>query len=269
MFSKHLGKPRTWIFVPILAALCILLATSFGHAIHAAPQNTHPTAPPAGIPPILPPQQQLVHQGKLIFDYTPKYAPHWTGNTLTCTDCHRLSGTVDYASPMIDLAGLFPLFSKRAGHIITLQNRIQECFVRSENGKPLPANSPEMKALVAYINSLQTTTAKNQPYKYRGLVPLPELTGNPNRGKTIYTAQCAACHQGNGEGIPQAYPPVWGPDSYNTGAGMHQVPKLAAWVQHNMPLQHPGLLTPQQAWDVAAYIHTQPRPQFNEAYKSY
>jgi thiosulfate dehydrogenase len=268
MFSTHRCKPRTLFLVPALATLCVLGAACFSHAIHAAPQDTHPTAPPAGVPPVLSPQQQLIHQGKLIFDYTPKYAPQWTGNALTCTDCHRISGTVDYASPLIDVAGLFPMFSKRAGHLITLQNRIQECFVRSENGKPLPVDSPEMKALVAYINSLQTA-ATRQPYKYRGLVPLPELTGNPTRGKAIYAAQCAACHQDNGEGIPRAYPPVWGPNSYNTGAGMHQIPKLAAWVQHNMPLQHPELLTPQESYDVAAYIHSQPRPQFNEAYKAY
>jgi thiosulfate dehydrogenase len=264
MTIARLRKARTWFLVPALAAGCILAAAGFS-AIHAAQQ----TAPPAGIKPALTPQQQLIEQGRLIFDYTPQYASEWTGNALTCTQCHRLGGTVDYASPMIDVAGLFPMFSKRAGHVITLQNRIQECFVRSENGKPLPANSPQMNALVAYINSLWTNGEKNKPYKYRGLEPIPQLTGNPARGKVIYTAQCAACHQDNGEGIPDAYPPVWGPNSYNNGAGMYHNAKLAAWVLHNMPLQNPGSLTPQQAWDVAAYVNSQPRPHFNEAYKSY
>jgi thiosulfate dehydrogenase len=126
-----------------------------------------------------------------------------------------------------------------------------------------------MNALVAYINSLWTSGVKNQPYKYRGLEPLPQLTGNPTRGKVIYANECAACHQDNGQGIPDAYPPVWGPNSYNDGAGMYHNAKFAAWVQYNMPLQSPGLLSAQEAWDVAAYVNSQPRPHFNEAYKSY
>ena len=269
MFPVRPFASRPWFLVPVLAALSLIAAAVFSGAIHAAPQNSQPTVPPPGTPPVLPPQQQLIHQGKLIFDYTPQYAAQWTGNTLTCTDCHRLSGTADYASPMIDVAGLFPMFSKRAGHVITLQNRIQECFVRSENGKPLPTNSPEMKALVAYINSLWTNGVKNKPYKYRGLEPIPALTGNPTRGKLLYTTHCAACHQANGEGLPDAYPPVWGPNSYNDGAGMFNNANFAAWVQHNMPLQDPGILTPQQAWDVAAYVNSQPRPKLNPAYKKY
>ena len=264
MLPAPFRKARTWFLVPAVAASCILAAAGFSNT-HAAQQS----APAVPQPPALSPQQQLIHQGKLIFDYTPQYAHQWTGNALTCTQCHRLSGTADYASPMIDVAGLFPMFSKRAGHVITLQNRIQECFVRSENGKPLPVNSPEMNALVAYINSLWTNGVKNKPYKYRGLEPIPQLTGNPVRGKIVYTDQCAACHQANGQGIPEAYPPVWGPNSYNTGAGMVHNAKFAAWVLHNMPLQNPGSLTPQQAWDVAAYVNSQPRPHFNEAYKSY
>jgi len=264
MLPAHFRNLRTWFLLPAFAAVCVFTAASFT-AIHAAQQS----APAVPQPPDLSPQEQLIHQGKLIFDYTPQYAAQWTGNTLTCTQCHRLSGTVDYASPLIDVAGLFPMFSKRAGHTITLQNRIQECFVRSENGKPLPADSPQMKALVAYINSLWTSGVKNKPYKYRGLEPLPQLTGSPARGKVIYAAQCAACHQANGQGIPDAYPPVWGPNSYNDGAGMAHNAKFAAWVQHNMPLQNPGILTPQEAWDVAAYVNSQPRPHFNEAYKSY
>ncbi len=77
----------------------------------------------------------LAQQGKLIFDQTPKYAPKYTGNQLSCNDCHLQSGTASLAAPMVDLAGLFPMFNKRAGHVISLQNRIQECFTRSEAGR--------------------------------------------------------------------------------------------------------------------------------------
>lgn len=214
-------------------------------------------------------QQAFVDQGKLIFDETPKYAPDYVGNKLACSDCHIQSGTAAYAAPMIDMAGLFPMFNKRAGHVISLQNRIQECFSRSEAGKPLPIDSPQMKALVAYIDWLSRDEIKGKPYSGRGFVKLPQLSGDPVRGKTIYVSQCAGCHGSDGAGVPPILPALWGKDSYNDGAGMNNPNKMAAFVMHNMPQNHPGTLTPQEAYDVSAFIHTMPRQQFNQAYKNY
>jgi thiosulfate dehydrogenase len=214
-------------------------------------------------------QPELIQQGKLIFDETPKYASSYVGNKLACNDCHIQSGTAAYAAPMIDLSGLFPMFNKRAAHVISIQNRIQECFSRSEAGRPLPEDSGEMLALVAYINWLSRDGVKGKAYKGRGLVKLPALTGDPVSGKSIYASQCASCHGSNGAGVPPVLPAVWGPDSYNDGAGMNNVGEMAAFVIHNMPQNHPGTLTPQQAYDVSAYIHTMPRPRFNQAYKNY
>jgi thiosulfate dehydrogenase len=214
-------------------------------------------------------QVELIHQGKLIFDETPKYASSYVGNKLSCNDCHLQSGTAAYAAPMIDLSGLFPMFNKRAGHVISLHNRIQECFTRSEAGRPLPEDSREMQALVAYINWLSRDGVKGKAYKGRGLVKLPPLTGDPANGKSVYASQCAGCHGSDGAGVPPVLPAVWGPDSFNDGAGMNGTAKMAAFVIHNMPQNHPGTLRPQQAYDVSAYIHTMPRPKFNQAYKNY
>jgi thiosulfate dehydrogenase len=212
---------------------------------------------------------ELVHRGKLIFDETPKHASKYVGDKLSCSNCHLKSGTVPYASPMIDMSGLFPMFNQRAGHIISLKNRIQECFARSQNGTPPPEDSPEVLALVAYIDYLSRDQIKGTPYQGRGLVKLDALTGDPVSGKAIYAAQCAACHGANGAGVPPVLPPLWGPDSFNDGAGMHATAKMAAFVAHNMPQNSPGSLSPQQAFDVSAYIHTMPRPKFDEAYKNY
>lgn len=211
----------------------------------------------------------LAQKGKLIFDETPKYAHNYVGNKLSCGDCHLDSGAAAFSAPMIDMAGLFPMFNKRAGHIISLQNRIQECFSRSEAGEPLPENSPEMHALVAYIDWLSRDGVKGKAYKGRGLVKLPALKGNSTAGEKIYAAQCAACHGVDGAGVPPVLPAVWGSGSYNDGAGMNDPAKMAAFVIHNMPQNHPDTLTPQQAYDVAAFIHTKPRPKFNQAYKGY
>lgn len=214
-------------------------------------------------------EMQLVQQGKKIFDETPKYAGQYVGNKLSCNDCHIQSGTAAYAAPMIDLAGLFPMYNKRAGHVISLQNRIQECFARSEAGRPPAEDSPEMQALVAYVRWLSRDQVKGRPYPGRGLVKLPPLEGDPVRGKAVYARECAGCHGSDGAGVPPVLPAVWGPDSFNDGAGMNDPNKMAAFVIHNMPQNHPGTLTPQEAYDVSAFIHTMPRPKFNPAYKNY
>lgn len=212
----------------------------------------------------------LAAQGKLIFDQTPKLASQYVGNKLACSDCHIASGTTDYASSMRDVAGLFPSFSQRAGRVITLTDRINECFVRSENGRPLPPDSPQMLAIVAYIQSLSKGQKQGQPYAKRGLAKLPDLKGDASRGKLVYTQTgCAMCHGANGAGMPPVMPPLWGPDSYNDGAGMNKPEKMAAWVYHNMPQNKPGSLTPQQAYDVSTYVDSMPHPKFNPVFKSF
>jgi cytochrome c len=44
------------------------------------------------------------------------------------------------------VSAFFPSYGARAGRAITLQERINGCFLRSMNGKPIPVESAEMKA---------------------------------------------------------------------------------------------------------------------------
>jgi thiosulfate dehydrogenase len=253
------------------AALCFGVVVGSGIAAGislqpalAAAHSGSQDAPPQ------PAANDLATRGKLIFDHTPKFATQYVGNKLACSDCHLSSGTAEGSAPMVGVAGLFPMFSQRAGRVITLKERINECFVRSENGQPLPSDSPEMLAMVAYIESLSKGQPDGKPYPKRGLVKLPQLTGDPVRGKAVYVETgCASCHGSNGAGMPPVFPPLWGPDSYNDGAGMSQTAKMAAWVYHNMPQTKPGSLTPQQSYDVSAYIDSMPHPKFNPVYKSF
>ena len=59
------------------------------------------------------------------------------------------------------------------------------------------------------------------------------------------------------------YPPLWGTGSYNTGAGIYRLSKLAGYVKGNMPqgtTYLKAVLTDEEAWDVAAYINSRERP---------
>ena len=212
---------------------------------------------------------ERVRRGREMFDHTPQLAGQYVGAKLSCSDCHIQSGTAAYAAPMVDLAGMFPMFNKRAGHVISLEDRIQECFTRSENGRPLPYDSEAMKAMSAYIHWLSRDEKKGRAWNGRGLVKIADLTGDAKLGSSLYQSQCSGCHGTDGAGVPPVLPPLWGPGSYNDGAGMNNPKKMAAFLVHNMPQNHPGTLSPQHAFDVAAYVHTKPRPHFNEAYKRY
>ena len=213
--------------------------------------------------------QDLAALGKRIFHDTPNEARPYVGARLACNSCHLNDGTTPYAAPMTGIAPRFPEFSQRAKRMISLKDRIDECFVRSENGRPLPEDGEEMKALVAYIESLSQQNDGGAEPSGRGLVDLPVLSGDPQRGGAIFTAQCASCHGSEGNGVGSTFPPLWGPESFNDGAGMYGIENMAAFAVRNMPPTSPGSLTPQQAFDVSSYIHSKPRPKYNPSFDKY
>lgn len=74
----------------------------------------------------------------------------WSSGRQGETKCKQPSiailrrGTLSFAAPVVGLPGLFPpVFDKHANRVITFAERIQECFLRSENGRPLPCDGPE------------------------------------------------------------------------------------------------------------------------------
>lgn len=206
--------------------------------------------------------------GMHIFTETPKYASAYVGDQLSCSNCHLQGGTMSYAIALVGAPRWFPMFSERAKRNISLEDRIQECVTRSENGTPLPIDGPEMTALLSYFEWLsQQVSSFATPA--RGLASLPSMEGDPVRGATVYKGQCSTCHGADGAGVPPILPALWGPDAYNDGAGMNQVKKMAAFVLRNMPQNNPGTLTPQQAYDVAAYVASKPHSSYNSAYDIY
>jgi thiosulfate dehydrogenase len=198
----------------------------------------------------------------------------FAGNNLACGNCHLQAGTKKFGIPLFGLYGEFPRHSVRQGREITLEDRFNSCMTRSMNGRPLPGNSPEMRALVAYVKFLSTGVPPGQAVPGLGVGRMPELdrAADPARGAAGYAQHCAACHAPNGVGIRRSLPdtdlgyvvpPLWGSDSFNDGAGMARLINAANFVHFNMPhgadYLHPQL-TPEQAWDIAAYVVSQPRP---------
>ena len=215
-----------------------------------------PATIPAG------PLGDSIRLGIHVFNETPKYAEKYVGNKLSCTHCHIDGGTVSKGMPMVGLPGIFPMYRDREKTVITFEERIQQCFQRSETGRRLPNDGPEMTGLVAYAQWLSKDQVTGRAFPGRGLVELPELNADAAKGSEIYTAQCAVCHGADGAGKLPVAPALWGPNSYSDGAGMNQIPKMAAFVQHNMPQNQPDSLTPQEAYDVATYIHSKSHTVF-------
>ncbi|WP_339109742.1 c-type cytochrome [Thioclava sp. GXIMD4216] len=201
--------------------------------------------------------------------------PDHVGDKLNCTSCHLNAGTVADGSPYVGVTAFFPTYMTRPGKVIDMQERINGCFQRSMNGKPLARDSAEMAAFLAYYDWMRGKTRPEDKVEGRGIGKIDtSLTPDPERGAQIYTAQCAACHGAQGEGVKDAegrvvYPPLWGAESFNIGAGMARTFKAAAFVKHNMPIaMHDGFplgqggLSDQDAVDVAEYFTHMPRPDF-------
>jgi thiosulfate dehydrogenase len=204
-----------------------------------------------------------IRLGRALVHATPEVAGSYVGSALSCADCHLRDGQRRYAAPFAGLSGEFPAWNRRAGRVITLTERIDECFVRSENGTPPPANGRRMTALLAYMAWLSRGVPAGDRVIGRGFPPLPPPARRPSAdaGWALYRQRCAACHGAAGGGHPPSIPPLWGAEAYNQGAGMNHVRTMAAFVHRFMPLHRAGSLTPQQAYDVAAYVHAQPHPK--------
>lgn len=196
---------------------------------------------------------------------TRKHVPEYVGNVLDCNCCHFNAGNTlggkNRGISLVGVTAMYPRFSKRDNKEISLVDRLNNCFKRSLNGKALPKDSLEMEALVAYLAWISHEVMDAPMLPWLGLEPIPSNhIPNPEEGQKIYESCCQICHGRNGEGGTKI-PPLWGPQSFNDGAGMNTLPALSAFVWLNMPHGQPNL-TPEAALDVASYIIGKPRPHF-------
>ena len=210
---------------------------------------------------------ELVLEGKDLFIHTDKLRGKYVNNGLKCVNCHMDAGRHADASPLWAAYTMYPAFRKKTGRVDTFEERLQGCFKYSMNGTAPPAGSRELVALTAYSYWLASKAPVGVSLPGRGYpkVEKPAQTPSIERGAKVYSAQCSLCHGENGAGtqVDAAYvfPPLWGKDSFNWGAGMHRVDTAAGFIKGNMPLGKPNSLSDQDAWDVASFINSRERPQ--------
>jgi len=254
--------------------LNIILVSVLGFTIIQVSQPKIPTPPkkyPSGE------LGKLVELGEEIIMHTNtnKLTKNLVGNDLTCTNCHLDGGRSKTLGTFIGTAASFPAYSPREKTVQTLQDRINNCFMRSMNGKRPIIDTRASIAMVAYITWLsEGVPIKMNPKKpvnnfyskywiNKNTIPLIKKATHRNylNGKKLYQEKCADCHGNDGQGY-EDNPPVWGNRSFNCGAGLAHPHKLATWLLANMPLDDANLSV-NEAVDIAIYIDAQVRPDFN------
>lgn len=224
---------------------------------------------------------EVIRYGYLLTSESPNYMGPmveekemmYAGNNLACKNCHLENGTQAGSASWVGVTKRYPQFRGRENKIGTIEERINGCMERSMNGRKLPEDSKQMQAIVAYMEWLSEDVPEERMAEHTGFAALsiPDVAANPEAGKAVYINECQVCHGEQGQGMRMAdatkgyvYPPVWGDDSYNHGAGMHRVITAAQFIKGNMPFGQATAdnpkLTDEEAINVAAYINSFQRP---------
>lgn len=223
--------------------------------------------------------KESVKYGKDLIMHTSRYlGPNGSveklSNGMNCQNCHLDAGTKIWGNNYAAVASTYPKIRARSGKMENIEKRVNDCFERSLNGRPLKNDSKEMIAIVNYMKFLGTNVKKDSIPQGTGIFALPFLNrpSDSQKGSVIYSNKCASCHGINGEGmlaqnnLEYTYPPLWGSHSYNTGAGLFRMSRLAGYIKYNMPLGATFLspqLNDEDSWDLAAFINSQARPSMD------
>src|SRR6266496_2557484 len=160
-----------------------------------------------------------IRWGYKLFTNTPAEAKQFVPGKMTCANCHLNAGQRERSLPLVAVAAMFPEYNRRSGRLYSLNDRIVDCFWRSENATgavegvskdvemlPSPA-SKEVLAIAAYITWLArgTTMGKNPAWRGqnaidpKALVPVAKL--DRQKGEAIFLERCITCHGADGEGV--------------------------------------------------------------------
>jgi thiosulfate dehydrogenase len=273
---------REWRPLGLIAALCLLLGV-------ITVVTTVRASRIGGVAAKSIPIGATEDYGRRLLAETPEYLGpdvadpkmRYTTGRLSCGSCHLGAGAEPGTLSLPESVHHYPRFQARVGTTTTIEDRVNECMSRSMNGRPLPKDSTEMIAIVSYIRTLGTEDAASGA-SHKKVVGEPAAFKTPARaadiaaGKRLLEEKCASCHGKDGSGLLAAanpihgyvFPPLWGPDSFNSGAGMHRVLTAAKFIKARMPLGRADL-TNDEAFDLSAYINSQPRPEMPNLDRDY
>jgi thiosulfate dehydrogenase len=202
-----------------------------------------------------------IRRGLYLLRFTPESLPGYATSSLRCTSCHQNDGTKATSAPLTGSHARFPRYLARSAAVVTLADRVNYCLTRSLAGNVLPHESREMTDILAYLAFISRgVPVGRKSAGADGLLSMKDtLAGDTTRGRQLFASSCAVCHGADGGGVTP-FPALWGARSYSIGASMARHERAASFIFHNMPQSKPGSLTAQQAFDVAAFINSQPRP---------
>lgn len=220
------------------------------------------------------PEGEAIRRGRDIFIHTPQYAQRYVGNSMACAQCHLDAGRRENAAPMWAAYVQYPKYRAKNNKVNTLEERINGCFnysmnaQASEAGKAPPPGDDIYKDLMIYMYWLADGAPTGEEMRGGGYLKVKEtdLGYDYQRGARVFAQNCALCHGDDGQGRKDEsgklrFPPLWGPEAYNWGAGMARIDTAAGFIKANMPLGKPYSLSDQEAWDAAAYINSHERPK--------
>jgi thiosulfate dehydrogenase len=225
------------------------------------------------------PLSDEIKRGFRLFTNTPNEAPRLAPGGMSCSNCHMNGGQREKSLPLVGVPGMFPEYNRRAGRLFSLGDRITDCFLRSENATggalhpdelPTPTSS-EVLAISAYLTWLSRGAEMGKNPSWRGQNAIPAKSLMPvgkldaRKGETIFADRCTTCHGADGQGVQigdKKAGPLWGPNSWNDGAGAARVYTLAGMIRYSMPYLDPGHMTDEDAQQLAAFIDGKPRPEF-------
>jgi len=221
-----------------------------------------------------------VEYGRLLVRETARYmgpghedpAMRFSGTGMDCASCHLETGYEPGTLSLLQTDLRYPRFSGRDGGDRDLRDRINGCMTRSMNGRELSRDSIEMVSIEMYIQNLylqyglmgESKRAPDEPPEFSE----PNRRADVEAGQIVFEERCQVCHGEDGEGLWETtdpgdgylFPPLWGPDSFNNGAGMTRVLTSARFIKSRMPLGQPDLMD-DEAYDVAAFVNSHERPQ--------
>ncbi len=276
----NLRRLTSWIIIAVIIMVALLWVLSGGNTPHT--NKTDSTgAVVVWYPPdtsLLPhtAEGMLIRYGRELVANTshylgPKGIVAQITNGMNCQNCHLDAGTRRWGNNYGAVFSTYPRFRERSGSVENIYKRINDCIDRSLNGHTLDTASMEMQAIAAYINWVGHNVPKGIKPTGAGIRDIVFLNrpADSLSGRKVYTQKCQRCHATDGSGLKSddgtkyIYPPLWGSNSYNVGAGLHRLSRFAGYVRDNMPFDAPynsEPLTDVEAWDVAAFVNSQPRP---------